>query len=81
MNKYVNTRDFLRNFKIYKTELLSGKIQMVTITIAPGEELRVMPQKKHGSGADILKALDNMKGPLNVKRPNLDKLFFGRKKI
>ena len=68
--KHITTRELLRNFRKYKEMLQAGTVHVVYVKIGDEEELTMLPPKRKGNGADIMKAIRALKKPIRIVRDN-----------
>ena len=69
LEKYITTRELLREFKKYKEMLLSGKIMHLVIALGDGKELEVRERKKGLSGKEFAERIRALKKPIRIERP------------
>ena len=62
-SKIIKTREFLRSFKDLKSQLISGRIQYVVITIGDDKELELSVRQPKKTAGDLLHYLETRPKP------------------
>lgn len=74
--KTIRTREFLRNFKTIKEQLVSGRVQFVMIDIGDNQKLEVSVKHRSSSGKNLAKMFSSLPKPIHIRRTNVfDELF------
>ncbi len=80
MMKTVKTREFLRNFKELKGQLVSGRIEFVTIDIGDDRELELSVRHRKHTAAEIVRNLQSQPKPrAGFRRVRIFDELFDRK--
>ena len=69
--KKVKTREFLRNFKNLKGQLLTGRIQFITIDVGDDRELEVSTKHRSSTGKSLAKVFAALPKPIHIHRVDL----------
>ena len=76
----VTTREFLRNFRSIKQQLLSGELQLVRIDVGRLHELHVTHPRPAKKFSDFLHAIETLPHPISIRRTHMfDELLKPRK--
>lgn len=67
----VTTREFLRNFRKIKQQLLSGKLHVVRIAVDDHEELQVTHAHSGKKIGDLLRAAKELRRPIHIRRTHI----------
>src|SRR3989338_7551043 len=77
----VTTREFLRNFRRIKEQLLSGRLHVVHVVVDDHEELHVTPARPAKTLGSLLHAVEALPRPMRIRRTHIfDQLLRPRKR-
>ena len=71
VSKKVKTREFLRNFKTLKGQLLTGRVQLITIDVGGDRELEISAKHRPGTGKNLAKMFAALPKPIHIRRIDL----------
>ena len=63
----ITTRELLRNFRHLKEELLSGKLNILRITVDGKEQLELTSTRPIRTAGDLLTAAKALKRPIRIR--------------
>lgn len=67
--KSITTREFLRNFRALKEQLIRGEVMYITINAGKDDALRVERCVPGLTGSELARRILGMKRPISVRRP------------
>ena len=77
----VTTREFLRNFRKIKEQLLSGQLHIVHVVVDNHEELQVTPARPAKTLGNLLRTVEALPRPIRIRRTHIfDQLLRPRKR-